>query len=92
MLMTIVKATRQYFSVATEATSEIAFGRDAYELNGGGYYAGLLYNGCLVDDQSGAEGSVYYDRVDWAVFKADELQELGLRSVNLRPFRRKRCD
>jgi hypothetical protein len=88
MLMTMVKATREYFSLDTEATSEMAYGRNAYELEAGKYYAGLLYDGCLVEDPSDKELSVYYGSAKWTVFKAEELEELD-QPVNLRHiFRR----
>ena len=75
------KETGEVFNATNEWIPDDLLGRDAHELEAGKSYAGHLFiNTNVSPDATSAE----FERVEWAIFKAEELEHLRL------PFRLRR--
>jgi hypothetical protein len=77
---TKVKATGKIFQATSEWTPDDVLGRDAHKLEKGKSYAGHLFDAILAPNATSAE----FTKADWAIFTADELEELTCDRLRLR--------
>jgi hypothetical protein len=79
-----VKKTGQLFDATNEVSPSGGLGRDAHQLENGKSYMGHLFDAYPTPEST----MVTFSKAEWAVFQADELQELDVPRVTLVPTRR----
>jgi hypothetical protein len=80
-----VRKTGQIFQATNEWEQDDVLGRDAHKLEKGKSYAGHLFDATLAPTGASAE----FSKVDWAIFSADELEELNVERLRLRRRRQR---
>jgi hypothetical protein len=79
-----VKKTGQVFNATNEWDVAGFFGRDAHELVDGRIYGGHLFHTYQISESADMVELVFTG-IEWATFKAEELQEFAQDCIRLHP-------
>lgn len=79
-----IKKTGQVFNATNEWDADGFFGRDAYELLDGKLYGGHLFHTHQLRESADIVELVFTG-IEWATFKAEELQEFAAERIRLYP-------
>ncbi len=79
-----VRKTGQVFNATNEWNSDGFFGRDAHELLDGKIYGGHLFHTHQLRESADMV-ELIFTGIEWATFKAEELQEFAVGRIRLHP-------
>lgn len=79
-----VKKTGQVFQATNEWDEGLIIGRDAHQLSHGKAYGGHLFHTHQLTESADLVELVY-NRVEWATFRAEELEGFSVNRIRLHP-------
>ncbi len=79
-----VRKTGQVFNATNEWEAGGFFGRDVHELADGKIYGGHLFHTHKINESADI-AELVFTGIEWATFKAEELQEFAQDHIRLHP-------